>query len=450
MTIWIRLLGVLGAFALMSEGAMGAEMKVGVGRSVITPSYSIWMAGYASRTAPSEGKIHDLYAKAIAIEDESGTRSVIVTSDLLGIPANIAHRCVELVQQRYAIPRERLMLTSSHTHCGPVVRTMLIDMYALDDENSQKVTEYTDALPELILKAVDAALNDLKPASLDWGIGSAGFAKNRRQFTLDGVTNGFNPIGPVDHDVPVLVAKRPDGSIQATLFGYACHNTTLSFQQLCGDYAGFAQAHIESAMPGCTALFVAGCGGDQNPLPRGTIEHAQQYGKELGDAVLAVCAGALTSVYGPIRAAYEEIPLKLSEPPTREAIEQQLKSDNVYIQRRAKRMIERLDREGSLSTTYPYPVQVWTFGDTLQMTALAGEVVVDYSLLIKHEYPREKQFVIAYANDVFAYIPSLRVLREGGYEGESAMIYYGLHGPWAPTVEQDIMASVKRLAESLK
>lgn len=176
MTITLRLLGVLVAMALVSEGAMGTEIRVGVGRSVITPSYAIWMAGYASRTAPSEGKIHDLYAKAIAFEDESRTRSVIVTSDLLGIPANIAHRCVELVQQRYAIPRERLMLTSSHTHCGPVVRTMLIDMYALDDENSQKVTEYTDALPELILKAVEAALNDLKPASLHWGIGSAGFA----------------------------------------------------------------------------------------------------------------------------------------------------------------------------------------------------------------------------------------------------------------------------------
>ncbi|MCL4691563.1 MAG: hypothetical protein KJ060_03525, partial [Candidatus Hydrogenedentes bacterium] len=120
---------------------------------------------------------------------------------------------------------------------------------------------------------------------------------------------------------------------------------------------------------------------------------------------------------------------------------------NVYIQRRAKGLLRKFDAKGALDTTYPYPVQVWKLGDTLQFTVLGGEATVDYSLRLKYELGREKQFVIAYANDVCSYIPSLRVLREGGYEGESSMIYYGFYGPWAPPIEEDIVAAVHELTE---
>ena len=77
-------------------------------------------------------------------------------------------------------------------------------------------------------------------------------------------------------------------------------------------------------------------------------------------------------------------------------------------------------------------------------------MVVDYSLRLKHELGRERTWVIAYANDVCAYMPSLRVLREGGYEGAESMIYYGHHGPWAPTIEENIMRTVHELAGPAK
>jgi hypothetical protein len=433
----------------VTMGLLGAAqgMQVGVGQVVITPEEPMWLAGYAARTKPFDGKIHDLYAKALAFEDHTGQRSVIVTTDLLGIPARVAHATADLVQERCGIPRARLMLTASHTHCGPVVRDGLIDMYAMDDVEAEKTRRYTEGLPALLVQAVEQALANLEPGTLGWGIGTASFAGNRRAFTLGGVTNAENPIGPVDHDVPVLAATNRHGDMKAVLFGYACHNTTLSVDQLCGDYAGFAQAFVEDALPNVTALFVAGCGGDQNPLPRRSLDLAQLYGDELGVAVLRTLEGPLAPVHGPIRAKYKEIPLPLSTPPTRAEVEQQAQSENVYIQRRARRLLNELDERGELETTYPYPVQVWQFANTLQLTALAGEVVVDYSLRLKHELGGERQFIIAYANDVFAYIPSLRVLREGGYEGESAMIYYGLYGPWAPTVEELIVSAVHELTE---
>lgn len=427
--------------------AMASELKLGVGKCVITPNPPTWLAGYASRKAPAEGKIHDLYAKALAIEDEGGTRSVIVTSDLIGVTRDLSQRIAEQVLTKYSIPRERIIISASHTHCGPALHRSLEVAHIMDDNQAKLVADYTEGLPALFLQAIDAAVADLQSGSLSWGIGTATFAKNRREYTVTGITNGINPIGPVDHDVPVLVAKRDDGSIKAVLFGYACHNTTLSFQQYCGDYAGFAQLGIENALPDATALFAAGCAGDANPQPRGTLDLAQQHGDELAQAVLAVVKGSMNPVHGPVRAKFEEIPLALSAPPTREQLVEQTQASDVYVQRRAQGLLKQLDKKGALDTTYPYPVQVWKLSDTLQLTILGGEVVVDYALRLKHDLGRDKQFIIAYANDVCAYIPSIRVLREGAYEGDSSMIYYGFYGPWAPSVEPDILNTVYKLSK---
>jgi hypothetical protein len=177
------------------------------------------------------------------------------------------------------------------------------------------------------------------------------------------------------------------------------------------------------------------------------LDLAQQYGEELGAAVLAVLREPMLKLNGPIRAAFEEVPLRFSPPPSREQIKLQVASTNIYEQRRGRRLLATLDEAGALPTTYPYPVQVWRFGDSLQMPVLGGEVVVDYALRLKQELGAGT-WVVGYANDFMAYIPSLRVLREGGYEGGDAMVYFGHYGPWAPEIEEQIIGAVRRLADA--
>lgn len=442
---WFVLLAAVLSFE--AGACASGELKAGVGKVVITPARDMWLAGYAARTAPSRGKVHELYAKALAFEDETGARSVMITTDLIGLPRGVVGQLAEIARARFGLPRERLMVTFSHTHCGPVMGTdRLIDMYGLNEEQMALVEEYTAALPERILDAVRLAMGQLEPCRVEWGVGKASFAVNRRQYTTNGVVGGVNPIGPVDHDVPVLKVSRSDGSVLAIVHGYACHSTTLQFYKFCGDYAGFSQAFLEANLPGTVAMFVAGCGADANPHPRSELRLAQQYGEELGAAVLAVMRQRMTEVTGPIEAKFEEIPLALSAAPSRAEIEKQLDSANVYEQRRANRLLSVLDAEGKLPETYPYPVQVWRFGSGLLIPVLAGEAVVDYSLRLKHEFGRDRTWVIAYASDFVAYIPSLRVLREGGYEGGGSMVYFGHHGPWTPAVEDDILRTVRKLS----
>src|SRR5262249_15107288 len=152
----------------------------------------------------------------------------------VGIPRSLSEAVAEEVRRRTGLPRERLLLTASHTHCGPVVRDNLYDMYQLPPDQPAKITAYTEKLRGWMVDTIVAALNDLQPARLATGMGTARFAVNRREPTAKGIINGFNPKGPVDHDVPVLRVEGADGKLRAVVFGYACHNTTMQFYQWCG------------------------------------------------------------------------------------------------------------------------------------------------------------------------------------------------------------------------
>jgi len=418
---------------------------------VITPQKSVWMAGYASRKKPSEGVVQDIYAKALALEDPSGKRAVLVTSDLLGFPATVSHNIAERVEKRHHLTRDQMLLNSSHTHCGPVIGHALGVMYPMTPQQWADVAAYTGELEDKVVNLVGVALKSLRPARLSFGHGEAGFAMNRRVRNADQVVIGVNKEGPVDHDVPVLRVDDKQGKLRAVVFGYACHNTTAQdFLKFSGDYAGFAQAGIEEHHPGALALFVEGCGGDANPYPRGSVDLARQHGEELAAAVDKVLGQELRPVNGLLKTAYQEFPVPFAAPPSREELQKQLEGQDVYHRNWAGAMLKILDRDGHLPAEYPYPAEAWQFGQDLTLVALAGEVVVDYDLRLKRELGADKLWVAGYSNDVFAYIPSLRVLQEGGYEGGGAMIYYGQPGPFAPAVEETIIGKVHELVHQVR
>lgn len=431
------------------------KWKAGIATTVITPEQSMWMAGYAARTKPSEGKVHDLRAKALALEDAQGTRLVIVTVDLLGIPRPLRDWLEKQVNQSYKLPPELLLLNASHTHCGPVVKEVEDSIYGdsfydLTPEQIQRSRQYMETLQHKLLALVGQAIEKLAPARLAYTHARAGFAMNRRLKTERGYQIQPNPDGPVDHDVPVLRVDSPDGKLRAVVFGYACHNTTLSFYQFCGDYAGFAQLYLEEAHPEVTALFIAGCGGDQNPYPRGTLDLAQQHGRALANGVEAALLWRASPIRGPIRSVLETVTLEFAEPPSRQQLRQQAQSSDKYERRHAEVLLKELEQKGKIRTEYPYLVQVIQFDDDLTMIALAGEVVVDYSLRLKAELVGTTVWVAGYSNDVFGYLPSLRVLQEGGYEGGGAMRYTNLPGPFAPSVEKRVVDKVHQLVNKVR
>jgi hypothetical protein len=419
----------------------GATLRAGLAKVDITPRGPIWMSGYAARTHPSEGVLSPLWAKALAIESSQGGRIVIVSTDLVGIPRELSDEVAAKLKQQYGLNRSQLLINASHTHTGPIVWPNLRNLAVLPDGEQEKLIDYRKSLAEALVSVAGSALRDLSPAVIEFGEGDAGFAANRR--------TAINPNGPVDHRVPVLKIADPAGRIRGIVFGYACHNTTLTgeFYQLSGDYAGFAAQTIEQRHPGATALFVTLCGADQNPNPRSTLELARQHGNALADEIEKVIAVPMTPVTGPVRTAFRLAELRFA-PRSRADFETELKSKVPAQVRRGEMMLKSLDAGRNLERL-DYPLQAVRFGKTLTLLALGGEVTVDYGLRARREYSGEPLITAGYSNDVMSYIPSARVLREGGYEAVDSMFYYAQPGPYADDIEERVFAAIRQVMKSV-
>jgi neutral ceramidase len=442
--IILCLLSSLGSIVIADE----ATWRVGVAKINITPELPIWLSGYGGRTKPAATKLDDLWAKALVLEDARGKRAVLVTVDLVGVGRDLSQEVCRRVEEKYDVPRSAIALCASHTHSGPIVRENLAAMFALNEEEAARVRRYGDTLPDKLIEAVDEAFESIAPSSVRWTIGKATFAVNRRNNSEGQVPklreqNALQ--GPVDHDVPVLVVKGADGKLRAIVAGYACHATVLSGYEVSADWPGAFQNEFERRHPGTIAMYWEGCGGDQNPLPRRSVELMNIYGRELADSVDAVLEGELTPVPPELETEYEEIALPFATLPTRAELQTEA-AGMPPRSRWASYLLAKWDREGDPKTTYPYPVQAWRLGPDLTWIFLGGEVVVDYSLRLKSELD-ERIWVASYANDVMGYIASRRVLAEGGYEGAESRIPYGLPAVWDPKIEQQIVDAVHQVAK---
>ncbi|WP_437205787.1 neutral/alkaline non-lysosomal ceramidase N-terminal domain-containing protein [Planctomicrobium sp. SH664] len=432
-----------------------AGWKAGTARGKITPKHSMPLAGFASRKGkPSEGTLTDLWAKVLVLEDAQGHRAALITLDLLGVDRTLSQSICSALQEQHQWGRDQIAICSSHNHSGPAIKTRLTSVLqeSFDSEADRHRWEYINSLKPLLVNLVNEALTRLEPAELFCGNGHSEFAVNRRENKPSEVLTlraEGRLKGPSDHDVPVLVVRQ-NGKPTTIVFGYACHNTTLSSMQWSGDYAGFAQLDLEAAYPECQAMFWAGCGGDQDPLPRGSVELAKNYGTQLAEAVEQVVNGPMTPIQERLTTRYQEVDLKLGAQPTREKLEKDAKSDDRYVAGRARSLLSQLDNGQPLRQSYPYPVALWKLGDEVKLVLLGGEPVVDYALRIKEDPLVGKLptriWCAGYANDVMAYIPSRRVLLEGGYEGAGSMVYYGLPTVWAPEIEETIVQTVRELS----
>jgi putative membrane-bound dehydrogenase-like protein len=422
--------------------------SVGAAKVDVTPEFPVRLCGYAARDQEPVGVAQKLYARALAVGD--GEQLALVESvDNCAVPASIVEEVARRLHDKRGLARERFTLASTHTHTGPWLEGSIECMFGrpVPSEQLERVHRYTTWFVDRVEQAALAAIDARAPATLSWAEGRAHFATNRRTAN-----------GPTDPALPLLIARGLDGSVKAVVQSYACHCTTCgpALNQDCGDWAGYASELVESAHPGCVALTLLGCAGDQNPSPGMTtkLQDCVDHGRAIAGEVERLLASGAADAAGPARARplhvadlvckLERIDLSFDKLPTRdELLERAKRNDPVAYN--ARRWLEKLDRGETMPNTLPYVVQSWSWGDQLVQLFLAGEVVVDYSLRLKREFDRARLWVSAYSNDVPCYIPSRRVLREGGYEAEGAMTYYGRPTRLAPAVEEAIVDAVKRI-----
>lgn len=434
------------------EKVQNEKWLVGTSAVDVTPPVGLWMSGYALRDKPAESAIHPLWVKAFALEDARGTKALIVGCDIIGFPREVSERIKSRVEHELKIPQDRVLLNSSHTHSGPVIEKSLVNIYPLDGTDQLlRIKNYTNELEKKVFQSIVDALSKLTPACLYYGKGIARFAVNRRNNKASEIENLYELKGPVDYSVPVIFARSGDnGSIIAIVCSYACHGTVLADYQWCGDYPGFAQVELQNIYPEATAIFLAGCGADIDPMPRLKLSLARQYGKELASAVESVIEDNAHEIPPYIKTNLRKITLELESPITKEELEQ-IANDPTqvdYKYRSARYLLKELAEGKLFETFYNYPIQIWNLGG-IPLVALGGEVVVDYARFIKQTLGQDT-IVLGYSNDVMAYIPSVRVLHEGGYEGGDFQIGYGLPAKWKESIEERIITTVKKLWDEVR
>lgn len=425
-------------------------IDVGVAQIDITPDYPIRLNGYGSRRTVSEGIIQRIWAKALVIGGDDDEPVLMLTVENCGLPDEFTEDLAIRIEGKSGIPRENFVACYTHTHSAPCLTNSAAFIFSSDisPEEQETIDRYTRELGNWLEALAMEAITRREPCHLAWNIGEVGFAKNRR-------TEG----GPVDHSLPVMQITNADGVLRAVWASYACHCTTLagSDNHICGDWAGFAQEEIQKAHPNVTALITIGCGADANPesrmrpMPEGQQEvfetrlaYAKEHGRAFAEEVnhqLERQTNPLTNV--PV-GAYERVKLPFDKLPTQDEWKEKAAQGGA-IGYHAKKHLEMIENGQEIKTDISYPVQAWTFSDELAILFLASEVVVDFSLRLKKEYDSKRLWVGAYSNAFPGYIPSERVLAEGGYEGGGAMIYFGQPTRFAPGVEQLVIDTAHKV-----
>ncbi|HWN93769.1 MAG TPA: neutral/alkaline non-lysosomal ceramidase N-terminal domain-containing protein [Methylomirabilota bacterium] len=459
------------ALALCAFGAFGANeplLSIGVARIDITPKEPVRLHGYGGRRANSEGVAQHLFAKALAFGTDREGASVFLTVDNLAVPGAVTDEVAARLKKR-GIKREQIGLCSSHTHSAPMLTGAAPNIFSSDiiPEQQAAIDRYTQELVDNLERVALAALSNRAPSKLSWNEGRVTFAKNRRVIREGRAQFGDNDTAPVDHALATMFVHGADGKLRAVLVNYACHCTTLGseWNQIHGDWSGFAQEALERDHPGAIGLVSIGCGADANPSPRGQLEQARAYGNEIATEVRRLLAlegqaprvpdqndeKSGTRGTRPSRAItklpdgkLKRFNLDFDPLPTRAQWDERAKKPGI-VGYHAKKNLARLDRGEKLPTKLPYSVQTWTFDDDLAMVFLPGEVVIDYQRRLKREFDDTRLWVNAYANDVPCYIPSRRILAEGGYEAEDSLWYYDRPARLATSSEDRIIKAVHDL-----
>ncbi len=273
----------------MALGPAAEGWQAGAAKRIITPKEPMWMAAMAAAPRLPAASYPNCMSKPCGCK-LPGSAALVLTLDLVGIDRTLSQRIRKAIGDKLSIEPNHVLIATSHTHSGPVVGKNLstLHYHQLSDEFRKQIDAYETELFDHCVACAAEARSSAKPARLSWGTSTTDFATNRRtnkEAEVPELRTAGKLQGPFDHDVPVLAVRNAEDKLTAILFGYACHSTVLSGNVWSADYPGYAQATLEATHPGAVALFWAGCGADQNPLPRRTPELAEHYGRRLAAAV---------------------------------------------------------------------------------------------------------------------------------------------------------------------
>ena len=412
----------------------GFAGRIGIARADITPPVGIYNRNWGAAKHDVAQSIHrplTLTALTIATGDDSSPL-VLVDADLgWWRPLDVFQRFQQRLLDELSLDSSRFIFALSHTHAS----APLMDP-DLSVAGNDLLAPWQESIYQATVTTVQQALATSFEATLEWHAGRCGLAAVRDLPDPDPGNDrmicGFNPDGEADDTLVVGRITDRTGSLRATLVNYACHPTTLAWENtsISPDYVGTMRTTIQEAT-GAPALFLLGACGDLAPRYQyvGNPETADRHGRQLGFAALAtlhdmepadtqlefegtVESGAPLAVWRhharlpskELRAVTTSADLQIKNWPTAEELEQQrLECDDRALEERLrrKRDIRRSLGDGD---SFPVPVNAWRIGDAV----LVGCCCEPYSQLqqeLRRRFPDHIIVCMNLINGSIGYLP---------------------------------------------
>lgn len=432
-----------------AAGGSPRPWKAGFAEADITPKAGmpVMPSGFGgSRTM--EGMESPLLAQALALEAADGKRVILFTADLLGFGRITIDAVRHKIKKAHGLPEEGVCFSASHTHWAPAVNFRTGS--AIGDVN----VWYLAFLETTLLELADRALKNLAPAELAYGWREAQIGINRRLPGPQGIGWAPHALGSYDRHTPILRVTREASPRQVLVVGHACHPTSMgSLPKWSPDYPGAMRRKLQADFDDCRAMFVNGAGADAKVVHRdpatgrpefsAALDQSHAAGLALAEAVLErIRTGQpLEPLDARLSAALVRGKLPLQEGPGQEEIKKMALDGSVTGSTTwwARKMLAFPDARRD----FDYAVQAWQLGE-LTIVAMEGEVCADWGAFARSLPATKHSLTIGYANEVSTYIPTARLIQEGGYESDLSHKIYLLPGRFAPKMEVEVTTLLRR------
>lgn len=439
-------------------------MKFSLGKVDITPDKPIFMHGFGDRSHKSEGVLEPIYMKAALLQ--ANQTLLIVTIDALGSDRSFIAGIKEALLERFGFAHDEVLINFSHTHhsvyltgVDPELRKGGYSMgqsYWAENEQELDYAEdeaYFAFIRDELLRTVSSCFESLCDGELQIARGTSDFAVSRRRPTPEGGVS-WQPyyVADIDKDLFVLKLNDTAGSLKGIIYSYGCHTTAMGSDNylISNDFAGTTSAVLEEAYPGSIAMFLQGCAGELKPLHSAEEDRfiacdAVRTGKAgaylAKDVITVMEQGEFTKVNCRFRTELRD-PLLYTEQTQASFYERMVEDPkyNDFYRNAALRTIDAM-ANGTIKDRVPFYISVWQLDEETSLIAMEGEVSTEYSLLLKRIFGNGKMIVIGYTNGVFSYVPTRKMIGEGGYEAE-CNFFFGLRGPFVPEIEDIIVGQV--------
>lgn len=438
-----------------------ASFHAGAGRADLSPPPGIPQGGWGAQTHQrSLGNDLPLAARALALKSDDAV-AVIIDADAIGFDMPMTNRIIDAVCDLTSLPRESVRLSCTHTHSGPNTFRLATIREGLD-----LALAYLEWIPKQIAGAAWQAMRNLKPARFAVSSGSCDINVNRRCRDDQGRTFvGWNPDGFCDPAVHLLRFDDSNGEPIATIVHYACHATTMGWQNewVTPDFPGQAKETVEHTFGG-TCLFLQGAAGNLGPRRgfTGDLHVYRRLGTILGleaaklawntdtqPTTLALRgiqeSGARIGLYDEIATETTppvlrvvttsiDLPVRVHpEPDGLELISNELRAKVVKLRSdgapdaEVREANARATQAGMAAerarlfhgkSSVPWPVQIIQIGHTA-LVGIAGEPFAEIGARIREASPFAQTLVSGYTNGGFGYIPTHDAWEGGGYEVET-------------------------------